>query len=182
MQVRPTHEDISTLRHNGGVVAARADTLGRLAILKMTENGPWEESVTLGPNTNLTIFILAKSPDKSFLVDDLLRNHSDVISLFVLRNRALALAVGVGPITTVRSMRYAARRIVGIWIASDRATKAGVRGVSVHHLMIVSIVLVIHLAWVRVRKTNVLHVTRGPHNPSALRRKVCCRLVSMMVR
>mgnify|MGYP000179687403 CR=1 FL=1 len=77
--MRAADEDFATLRYDSRMVAARADTAGRLTILELSIDRPWQESVALRANTYLTILVLAKGPDEGLFVDDLLGDDPYVV-------------------------------------------------------------------------------------------------------
>ena len=81
MEVRAANEDIATLRNDSRVVTATANGACRLAIFKLAVDWARQECVPRRPNSNLSVLILAKSPDKRLFVDDLLRYDSNVVSL-----------------------------------------------------------------------------------------------------
>ena len=106
MEVGPAHKDFAAFRHNGRVVAAGTDAARRLAILQLPEDGPRQESVPLRPNSDLTIFVLAKGPHEGFPVDDLLRDHPDVVCIAILLlfgTLALPCAVRLRPVVGVET-------------------------------------------------------------------------------
>ena len=81
MQMRAADKDISTFGYNGWVMATWANTSCWLAILKLAIDRPRKKSVALRTDANFTVFVLAEGPDKSLLVDDLLRNKIYIIRI-----------------------------------------------------------------------------------------------------
>jgi len=66
------------------MMAATADVSCRLAVSEISGNRPRKQSIPLGADAQLTVFVLAESPDKGLLFNDASRYVLDVIDFVVV--------------------------------------------------------------------------------------------------
>jgi len=134
------NENIARLWHNCRMMTTTTDIFCRLAIFKHSENRSRKERISLGANSNLAVLIFSKCPHEGFLVNNLLRDNSDVFWL-VFRLHWWPLS------------RFKA--CIDFWWA------VRLRARLIFYKTCILVSLVILFIW-RPCKTDMLHMPHGP--------------------